>query len=163
MVLGMFWHSSFKQGCSILPFPFPTNQEIRPLKPPFSSWVVSGMTVVFSPASLLIAFLRARACHLSRRICQPYGWGPRDGSILCLIQPGRFTWNLQITHLERKMIFQTSMIVFHVNLQKCMMHKNVRKTSKLRCLILLHKAKFLEDPSMCAMNSCKCSTQADGS
>ena len=28
-------------------------------------------------------------------------------------------WNLQITHLERKMIFQTSMIVFHVNLQGC--------------------------------------------
>ena len=29
----------------------------------------------------------------------------------------RLTWNLQITHLERKMIFQTSMIMFHVNLQ----------------------------------------------
>ena len=28
-------------------------------------------------------------------------------------------WNLQITYLERKMIFQTSMIVFHVNLQGC--------------------------------------------
>ena len=28
-------------------------------------------------------------------------------------------WNLQITHLERKMIFQTSMIMFHVNLQGC--------------------------------------------
>ena len=28
-------------------------------------------------------------------------------------------WNLQITHLERKMIFQTSMIRFHVNLQGC--------------------------------------------
>ena len=26
-------------------------------------------------------------------------------------------WNLQIPHLERKMIFQTSMIMFHVNLQ----------------------------------------------
>jgi len=26
-------------------------------------------------------------------------------------------WNLQLTHLERKMIFQTSMIMFHVNLQ----------------------------------------------
>ena len=32
---------------------------------------------------------------------------------------GRLTWNLQITHLERKMIFQTSMIIFHVNLQGC--------------------------------------------
>ena len=33
------------------------------------------------------------------------------------LHPGRFTWNLQITHLERKMIFQTSMIMFHVYLQ----------------------------------------------
>ena len=33
--------------------------------------------------------------------------------------PGRLTWNLQITHLERKMIFQTSMIMFHVNLPGC--------------------------------------------
>ena len=32
------------------------------------------------------------------------------------IHPGRLTWNLQITHLERKMIFQTPMIMFHVNL-----------------------------------------------
>ena len=30
--------------------------------------------------------------------------------------PGRLTWNLQITHLERNMIFQTSMIMFHVDL-----------------------------------------------
>ena len=30
---------------------------------------------------------------------------------------GRLTWNLQITYLERKMIVQTSMIMFHVNLQ----------------------------------------------
>ena len=35
------------------------------------------------------------------------------------IHPGRLTWNRQITHLERKMIFQTSMIMFHVNLQGC--------------------------------------------
>ena len=33
------------------------------------------------------------------------------------VHPGRLTWNLQIPHLERKMMFQTSMIVFHVNLQ----------------------------------------------
>ena len=36
------------------------------------------------------------------------------------IHPGKLTWNLQITHLERKMIFQTSKIMFHVNLQGCM-------------------------------------------
>ncbi len=41
------------------------------------------------------------------------------------IHPGRLTWNLQITHLERKMIFQTSMIMFHVNLQGCMHTKRV--------------------------------------
>ena len=39
-------------------------------------------------------------------------------SLKCL-HPGRLTWNLQITHLERNMIFQTSMIMFHVNLQGC--------------------------------------------
>ena len=35
------------------------------------------------------------------------------------LHPGRLTWNLQITHLERKMIFQTSMIMVHVNLPGC--------------------------------------------
>ena len=37
-----------------------------------------------------------------------------------LLHPGRLTWNLQITHLERKMTFQTSMIMFHVNFPGCM-------------------------------------------
>ena len=37
--------------------------------------------------------------------------------------PGRLTWNLPIPHLERKMIFQTSMIMFHVNLQGCRMYR----------------------------------------
>ena len=36
------------------------------------------------------------------------GWG---------IHPGRLIWNLRITHLERNIIFQTYMIMFHVNLQ----------------------------------------------
>ena len=36
-----------------------------------------------------------------------------------LLHPGRLTWNLQITQLERKIIFQTSMIMFHVNLPGC--------------------------------------------
>ena len=35
------------------------------------------------------------------------------------LHPGRLTWNLQITHLERKMIFQTSITMFHFNLQGC--------------------------------------------
>ena len=36
-----------------------------------------------------------------------------------LIHPGRLTWNQHITRFERKMIFQTSMIMFHVNLPGC--------------------------------------------
>ena len=44
-------------------------------------------------------------------------WPERFGVIL---HPGRLTWNLQSTHLERKMIFQTSMIMVHVNLPGCM-------------------------------------------
>ena len=35
------------------------------------------------------------------------------------LHPGKLTWNLKMPHLERKMIFQTSMIMFHVNLQGC--------------------------------------------
>ena len=35
------------------------------------------------------------------------------------VHPGRLTLNLPIPHLERKMIFQTSMIMFHVNPQGC--------------------------------------------
>ena len=37
-----------------------------------------------------------------------------------LITPWKMNgWNVPITHLERNMIFQTSMIMFHVNLQGC--------------------------------------------
>ena len=35
------------------------------------------------------------------------------------IHPGRLTWNQKVTQVERKLIFQTSMIRFHVNLQGC--------------------------------------------
>ena len=36
--------------------------------------------------------------------------------------PGRLTWNLEIIHLERKMMFQTFIIMFHVNLPGCRFH-----------------------------------------
>ena len=36
------------------------------------------------------------------------------------LHPGRLTWNLKITYLKRKIIFQTSIIMFHVNLPGCM-------------------------------------------
>ena len=42
-----------------------------------------------------------------------------DGIMIFRLHPGRLIWNLQITHLDRKMIFQISMIMFHVNLQGC--------------------------------------------
>ena len=35
------------------------------------------------------------------------------------LHPGRLTWNLQIANLEKKIIFQTSMSMFHVNLPGC--------------------------------------------
>ena len=35
------------------------------------------------------------------------------------IHPGRLTWNLKITYLKRKIIFQSSIIMFHVNLRGC--------------------------------------------
>jgi len=42
-----------------------------------------------------------------------------------LLHPGRLTWNLPTPHLERKLIFETSMIVFHVNLQVPVKLKNL--------------------------------------
>ena len=41
------------------------------------------------------------------------------------VHPGRLTWNIPITHLERKLIFQTPMIMFHVNLQGCILDLNL--------------------------------------
>ena len=51
-------------------------------------------------------FIDFRVEHLKGRFFQGF-------------HPGRLTWNLQITNLERKMLFQTSMIMFHVNLPGC--------------------------------------------
>ena len=46
-------------------------------------------------------------------------WAHHDLLNCLQLHPGRLTWNLQITHLERNMIFQTSMIMFHVDLPGC--------------------------------------------
>ena len=57
-----------------------------------------------------------------------------------VVHPGRLTWNLKITHLERKMIFQTSIIMFHVNLRGCSCeflsfpYSNDHREARLRCL-----------------------------
>ena len=42
------------------------------------------------------------------------GQQKREAANCQFIHPGGLILNLQITHLERKMIFQTSMIMFHV-------------------------------------------------
>ena len=57
--------------------------------------------------------------------------GFQHGNVLAgWIHPGRLTWNIQITHLERKMIFQTSMIMFHVNLPGCIKHSQLAGVKK---------------------------------
>ena len=37
------------------------------------------------------------------------------------LNPGKLTWNLKITCLKRKIIFQTSIFGFHVNFQGCIL------------------------------------------
>ena len=49
-----------------------------------------------------------RGCPTPRRLF----W---NGSLA--LHPGKLRWNLKMTHLQRKIIFQTLTIVFHVNLQ----------------------------------------------
>ena len=36
-----------------------------------------------------------------------------------ILHPGKLTWNLKITYLKRKVIFQTCIFGFHVNFQGC--------------------------------------------
>ena len=45
------------------------------------------------------------------------------------LHPGRLTWNLQITHLEKKLIFQTSMIMFQP-----LIFQGVKETSPMSVL-----------------------------
>jgi len=52
---------------------------------------------------------------------------PRVGS--WRVHLGRLTWNLQITRLERKKIFQTSMIMVHVNFPGCITHDHPKKVT----------------------------------
>ena len=63
------------------------------------------------------------------------------------LHPGRLTWNLQITRLERKMIFQTCRIMFHVNLQGCFMW-NIR-TPPTISLLKCHFRWILAETSTC--------------
>ena len=50
-------------------------------------------------------------------------FGNRMELSICKYTPGKINMEpTAITHLERKMIFQTSMIMFHVNLPGCIMN-----------------------------------------
>ena len=61
-----------------------------------------------------------KTTQANEELCWVYSWCKFViYSVFIFIHPGRLTWNLQITHLERKMIFQTSMIMVHVNLPGC--------------------------------------------
>ena len=46
-------------------------------------------------------------------------WGPASFQVRTVTPRKMNGWNIQITHLERKMIFQTPMIMFHVHLPGC--------------------------------------------
>ena len=46
-------------------------------------------------------------------------WIIKITKTLQYLHPGRITWNLQITQLKRKMIFQTIIFRFHLNLPGC--------------------------------------------
>ena len=74
----------------------------------------NGKLVVWVPVFWIAAILEnERDSYLGGiPIRIPNHWGPKPP-----IYHGRLTWNLQITHSERKMIFETCMIMFHVNLQ----------------------------------------------
>ena len=59
-------------------------------------------------------------CQGGKGRCFPAGRGSR--SAVCFfdnLHPGRLTWNLTITQLKRKIIFQTIIFRFHVNLPGC--------------------------------------------
>ena len=59
---------------------------------------------------MLEGVTRFEAMQMVEVLTQPMGQA---------LHPGRLTWNLLNNHLERKIIFQTSMVMFHGNLPGC--------------------------------------------
>ena len=81
-------------------------------------WVLCRKNSLFvpnsSPALAMVSIWSALAERFTKRFL-----ASKSGRQFVFQQPqhpGRLTWNLLINHLERKMIFQTSMVMFHVNL-----------------------------------------------
>ena len=90
------------------------NQAKPQIHPPTPRFVGSITSTVNSLRSIQAAKVQQQAGIESRE-----RRGAEKIIFFIILHPGRLTWNLQITHLERNMIFQTSMIMFHVNLQGC--------------------------------------------
>ena len=127
------WKMSFLLGLPIFRF----HVELRGVMDHCSLWICQKKSLRWQPHDL------DEQCWLieKARTAQPWrpdGWrrssadrtgvgGGKKGSNKVrekstpqkMIHPGRLTRNLQITYLERKIIFQTSMIMFHVNLPGC--------------------------------------------
>ncbi len=84
---------------------------------------------------------RARAwdANIQRFLCGTNdNWSQNEGklpkwplwlekTLFWRLHPGRLTWNLKITYLKRKIIFQTSIIMFHVNLRGCIFFCHPKK------------------------------------
>ena len=81
---------------------------------------LAKITKSFAPATSVLDFPWPPSSPRAVDLDPLEGHNENQGKpVALIIHPGRLTWNLQITHLERKMIFQTSMIMFHVHLQGC--------------------------------------------
>ena len=72
-----------------------------------------------APTNFLRSWPKSRG--VSRGSCMPTSY--------FRIHPGRLAWNLQINHLEKKMTFQTSMIMFHFNLPGCKFNQKFQKSN----------------------------------
>ena len=61
-----------------------------------------GIQFIYLNPICFLTFFMFGGCHQYRAVSKSFDQ----------VHPGRLTWNLRITHFERKMIFQTSMIMF---------------------------------------------------
>lgn len=62
-------------------------------------------------------YLKSNITRVSYYVTWWETWGFTLSTLLILVHPGRFTWYLNITYSKRKIIFQTSTIMFNFNLR----------------------------------------------
>ena len=66
--------------------------------------------------------------HVRKHLpCQKQNANRFPGVCFFPLHPGKLTWNLKITCLKRKIIFQTSIFGFHVNFQGCILTCRIYK------------------------------------